>query len=214
MSNHYNQYYDSCHYRALGVSKDATMEEIKTAFRRISMECHPDVAGATVWNEERFKRVAHAANILSNHKHRQEYDNQIRNNSTYNSFYRGGFNKNSTFHHTDQTKRSQYYNNNTARGQPKGVTGVLVNVFRPRNMILGPIVLYCTVSALQYSLGIETQQEKKQKRMDVTREDCVQAWKNPKSGLWETPAPWDPQFRQLQPKLEYVPRDQVHTRHQ
>mmetsp|Transcript_24874 Transcript_24874/g.37219 ORF Transcript_24874/g.37219 Transcript_24874/m.37219 type:complete len:119 (+) Transcript_24874:153-509(+) len=40
----------------------------------------------------------------------------------------------------------------------------------------------------------------------------VQAWKNPKSGVWETPAPWDPLYRRLKPELKMMPRDQVQRR--
>ena len=38
----------------------------------------------------------------------------------------------------------------------------------------------------------------------------VEAWKNPNTGRWETPKPWDPAYQKLQPTLKFVPREEVH----
>jgi hypothetical protein len=43
-------------------------------------------------------------------------------------------------------------------------------------------------------------------------DEVVEAWKNPDTGFWEQPAPWDPAYRRLQPKLELVPKHQVRQR--
>jgi hypothetical protein len=40
----------------------------------------------------------------------------------------------------------------------------------------------------------------------------VEAWMNPKTGKWEQPAPWDPAYRKMQPKLELVSREKVQRR--
>lgn len=42
--------------------------------------------------------------------------------------------------------------------------------------------------------------------------DVVQAWKNPMTNQYETPAPWDPIYRQLKPELVLVPRGFVKAR--
>lgn len=61
------------HYEVLGVSRDATPDEIKKAYRRLARELHPDVnPGAEA--SERFKRVTHAYDVLSDPKQRQQYD--------------------------------------------------------------------------------------------------------------------------------------------
>ncbi|KQQ95136.1 molecular chaperone DnaJ [Leifsonia sp. Leaf325] len=61
------------HYEVLGVSREATNDEIKKAYRRLARELHPDVnPGADA--SERFKLVTHAYDVLSDPKQRQQYD--------------------------------------------------------------------------------------------------------------------------------------------
>jgi len=62
------------YYATLGVPRTATQEEIKRAYRRLSRELHPDVAGATEGAEERFKEVNAAYEVLSDVDKREMFD--------------------------------------------------------------------------------------------------------------------------------------------
>ncbi|MFX1294204.1 MAG: molecular chaperone DnaJ [Promethearchaeota archaeon] len=62
-------------YELLGVSKNATKEEIKSAFRKLALKYHPDKnPDKREWAEEKFKELAEAYEILSDDRKRQMYD--------------------------------------------------------------------------------------------------------------------------------------------
>ena len=61
------------HYEVLGVSRDATPEEIKKAYRKLARELHPDVNPSDD-AAERFKSVTHAYDVLSDPDQRERYD--------------------------------------------------------------------------------------------------------------------------------------------
>lgn len=58
-------------YDILGVSKTASNDEIKKAYRKKAHEFHPDKGGG---NEEKFKEANEAYQVLSNQEKRQQYD--------------------------------------------------------------------------------------------------------------------------------------------
>lgn len=59
------------YYEVLGVSKDASPDEIKKAFRRKAVELHPDKEGG---DEDKFKEVNEAYEVLKDQSKRQRYD--------------------------------------------------------------------------------------------------------------------------------------------
>ncbi len=68
------------YYDLLGVSKTASEEEIKSAFRKLAHKYHPDKKGG---DEKKFKEVSEAYSVLSDKKKRAEYD-------TYGKTFAGG----------------------------------------------------------------------------------------------------------------------------
>lgn len=58
------------YYDILGVKKDASADEIKKAFRRLARKHHPDAGG----DEEKFKEVNEAYEVLSDKEKRAQYD--------------------------------------------------------------------------------------------------------------------------------------------
>jgi molecular chaperone DnaJ len=61
------------HYEVLGVSRNATTEEIKKAYRKLARELHPDV-NPSEQAQERFKNVTHAYEVLGDEQSRRNYD--------------------------------------------------------------------------------------------------------------------------------------------
>ena len=62
------------YYEVLGVKKDATEAEIKSAFRKQAKTCHPDLHPGDKEAEARFKELNEAAEVLSDPDKRAKYD--------------------------------------------------------------------------------------------------------------------------------------------
>lgn len=64
------------YYEILGVSRDATEEEIKKAYRRLALQYHPDRAPEDKKKEyeEKFKEISEAYAVLSDKEKRAQYD--------------------------------------------------------------------------------------------------------------------------------------------
>lgn len=62
------------YYEVLGVSKTATPDEIKKAYRKLAIKYHPDKNPGDKEAEEKFKEAAEAYSVLSDADKRQRYD--------------------------------------------------------------------------------------------------------------------------------------------
>src|SRR5262249_6635405 len=62
------------YYEVLGVTRTATDQEIKSAYRRLAVKFHPDKNPNDAAAEEKFKEAAEAYSVLSNEEQRKRYD--------------------------------------------------------------------------------------------------------------------------------------------
>src|SRR5215831_8336896 len=65
---------DRDYYADLGVARNATADEISSAFRKLAAKVHPDRNPGDRKAEENFKRIAEAYNVLRDPKSRAAYD--------------------------------------------------------------------------------------------------------------------------------------------
>ena len=68
---------DKNFYATLGISQDASISEIKKAYKKLARENHPDLNPGDLEAEKRFKEVSEAHSVLGDERKKQEYD-QIR----------------------------------------------------------------------------------------------------------------------------------------
>ena len=62
------------YYEVLGVSRDASAEDIKKAYRKMALKYHPDRNPGDAAAEEKFKEAAEAYDVLSNPDKKARYD--------------------------------------------------------------------------------------------------------------------------------------------
>ena len=78
------------YYSVLGVSKDATQQDIKQAYRKLAMKHHPDRAGGS---SEMLSKINNAYEVLGDSAKRAEYDNPqpTYNSQNFEDIFRHGF---------------------------------------------------------------------------------------------------------------------------
>jgi len=78
--NQYLSYFSSsakstnCYYKILNVSTDATFDEIRQSYLNLAKTYHPDVNIGDNTQEEKFKELSEAYQVLSDPKKKEKYD--------------------------------------------------------------------------------------------------------------------------------------------
>ncbi|MEL5721724.1 MAG: DnaJ domain-containing protein [Treponemataceae bacterium] len=79
------------YYEVLGISKNATLDEIKVAYRNLAKKYHPDMNQGDKNAEERFKKINEAYTVLSDPEKRKLYDGGFYGANYQNTSSYGGY---------------------------------------------------------------------------------------------------------------------------
>lgn len=99
------------YYKVLGVSKTASQDEIKKAYRKLAQQYHPDINKDNPDAENKFKDISEAYEVLKDEEKRRKYDNL---GSTYNRHRQSGgqshdFNWSDWFEQSQRNKGKRAY---------------------------------------------------------------------------------------------------------
>mmetsp|Transcript_16423 Transcript_16423/g.24217 ORF Transcript_16423/g.24217 Transcript_16423/m.24217 type:complete len:186 (-) Transcript_16423:1641-2198(-) len=180
------------HYDTLGISKEADLEEVKKAFRVLSMQTHPDVASDKS-QEGRFKQISEAYRVLSNKRERKLYDYEVEQATLFGGLRRA-------------PKDAGFGPDGRPWAKPPATQGFWDIFFRPRNLLIG--ATFGVFGGFLFRSFFRDER----RHINLQGASKVEAWKNPKSGQWELPAPWDAEYKRLKPTLHFVPREKVQQR--
>ena len=68
------EWFEKDYYKVLGVDEHASPKDIKSAYRKLSRQFHPDANAGDAGAEERFKEVSAAYDVIGDEARRKEYD--------------------------------------------------------------------------------------------------------------------------------------------
>ena len=112
------------YYSILGVSKTATKDEIKKAYRNLAKKYHPDKTQGNKALEDKFKEVSEAYEVLGNDENRKKYDELGSNWKNGGKAEGGGFDYNK--YYSNQGGQGQYH---TFEGDPEMFSDFFNNIF-------------------------------------------------------------------------------------
>jgi len=101
------------YYKILGVSPNASSEEIKQAFRKLALETHPDRNPGNKEAEEKFKRINEAYGVLIDPQKRAQYD--LFRKHGYTAGHRQTYQQGAGFHYTQEDIFRDFFQSRYAR---------------------------------------------------------------------------------------------------
>ena len=175
------------HYQTLSLPQNATLKEIKTAYRKLCLETHPDLHSCSR-KAERFKRINEAYAVLSCHIQRRGYDAELRDGAH-------------GLRNAVRAARNRGASAPAAGGASFGYT-------LPRNILIGSLLGITAATIYNYTKSPKTASANRDAE-NVGKSKLVEAYYNPRSGRYEKPKPWDGEYQRLNPEIVLVRREEV-----
>lgn len=191
------------YFKVLDLDENCRSEDVKKSYFSLAKKWHPDV-NKSEEAAARFKLISDAYTELKDDSKRAVHRNRI----TYNTqvFENGNISVDkSIYTHIYKKNREKAYQDSSKRSFSR------ISFFRPSLLMLFPlvgVVGYLTVESIGNKPKVESSHFSKSAKGSNT----VEAWFNPRSKRWETPAPWDDAYRRATKNLpnQQVDREKVH----
>lgn len=180
------------HYEILAIPTDADASTIKKSYLEKSLKYHPDL-NKEHFCGEKFKFISNAHSVLSCPLLRKKYDQEL----LQDSMWKKGI---------EHRRRGNFNGGgNHRRPHTPGLHVAMETLSNPRYILFG-VVGFGGVALLGSMMGGISS-----KRPEYHHEEAmVEAWKNPQTGRYEQPAPWDKGYQKS--LVQMVPRGKVWKR--
>lgn len=171
------------HFQVLGVSYDCSNEDIKNAYYTLALKYHPD-HNKGFDAEKQFRDITKSYEAIKNEQQRKIYLDQIslRNNDfekyskSSSKYQESGYRKT---YHTKTNNKNLF---------------AFERFVHPKNLILIVLPVFCLTYYL-HSVISPRDPSNYEKYKHGNNHDLVDAWFNKTTNRWETPSPWNPEFR-------------------
>lgn len=157
------------YYYILGISSDASLEEIKAAYKKLSKKFHPDVNGNDKFFEERFREILEAYEILNNSQKRTAYDSKLK--SHLNSFGT----KNASNEKSSQTTSSTNAKYNTQKDTKQNTTSGSKKPTNKNESQSAVVIFIGSLLGIGLMVGIVTNNSSRSSNADIKYERPITA---------------------------------------
>ena len=103
------------YYYILGIDKNATLDEIKQAYRKLSIKFHPEKNEGDKFFEERFKEINEAYEILVDFNKRKVYDDARNFTKSESDYHRSNSNDNKKTNYYENVRPNSQYQNTSSQ---------------------------------------------------------------------------------------------------
>lgn len=156
------------YYKILGLTSNATQDEIRTAYRKLSKKFHPDVNQGDKFFEERFKEIQEAYEKLTDSEFKTNYDRQRKNGEA-------NFNQSHQQYTQTEDKNNSKTSYSASSSQPKQQTTVKSNNSLIIKIAIG-VVIAILIGVLRGSIrqsSIENAKESYRKELNNTNNSPI-----------------------------------------
>lgn len=133
------------YYEILGLQRTATQEEIKLAYRKLSLKFHPDQNQGDQFLAEMFKKINEANEVLSNPEKRRNYDLNFLSNNTNSQSVNSNYSSNINSGKIKELTNIYFEKQQTAYLQQR-LFQIAQNQAKPKNLtaskVLGTIFIF------------------------------------------------------------------------